>query len=101
MQICSCHPIYWSTGIQKFIFFESNIFLLLSGSQYLKKYHEELAKVSIVSVSLLASHLHFGHLVLIHSSFVARGLPFPNATFIGSITGKSFSGTGTTPHFSQ
>src|SRR3990167_10456669 len=97
MHACSAPPIYWSIGIQYLAFSLSKISLPLSGSQYLKKYHEELTKVSIVSVSLLASFLHFGHFVLIHSSFVASGFPSPNVTFFGSIIGKSFSGTGTAP----
>ena len=32
---------------------------------------------------------------------LSKGFPFPNLTFSGSLTGSSFSGTGTIPQFSQ
>src|SRR3989338_3030939 len=101
MQACSAPPIYWSTGIQYSAFFLSNGSLLFLLSQYLKKYQELSKNVSIVSVSLLAFPLHLGHFVSTKSWFVARGFPPPNFTFSGSLTGSSFSGTGTMPHFSQ
>src|SRR3989338_8403654 len=101
MHACSFPPIYKSIGIQYFAFFLSNISSLFLLSQYLKKYHEELTKVSIVSVSLLAFPLHFGHFTFTNSLFVSNGFPFPNSTFSGSLTGNSFSETGTIPHLSQ
>ena len=58
--------------------------------------------MSIVSVSLFAFPLHFGHLVLTNSCAFSKGFPSPViSTFSGSNTGNSFSGTGTIPHFSQ
>ena len=67
------------------------------------KYQDESTKVSIVSVSRLAIPLHKGQSVFKNFSDSIRGEPpFPvNFTSSGSITGRSFSGTGTTPHFSQ
>ena len=56
-----------------------------------------------MSVSLFALPPQCGHVVLTNSSDFARGL-FPsglNSTLYGNLTGKSFSGTGTTPHLSQ
>ena len=88
-------------GDQYLTFFLSNISFELRGSAYLKKYQEELTKVSIVSVSLFPSPPHSGQETLIQSSAVSRGFPFPNFTLWGSKTGKSFSGTGTTPQPSQ
>ena len=82
-------------------FLVSNIFWLLWGSVYLKKYHEEFAKVSIVSVSLLALELHLGHFTFTHFSFVNKGLPSPNVTSFGSLIGNSDSETGVIPHFLQ
>src|SRR3989344_5196948 len=101
MQACSAPPIYWSTGIQYSAFFLSNGSLSFLLSQYLKKYQLLSKNVSIVSVSLLAFPLHFGHSVFTKSLFVAKGLPFPNFTFSGNKTGRSFSSTGTTPQLSQ
>ena len=78
-------------------------FSQLSGFIYLKKYQDEHIKVSIVSVSLLASVPHFGQQVFIHSLLVVKGLlPLPvNLISIGSTTGRSLSGTLTWPHFLQ
>src|SRR3989344_707152 len=101
MQACSFPPMYKSIGIQYFAFFLSNISFLFLLSQYLKKYHEELTKVSIVSVSLLAFPLHLEHFTLTNSLFVSNGFPFPNSTSSGNLTGNFLSGTGTIPHFSQ
>src|SRR3972149_6822941 len=98
MHACSAPPMYWSTGIQYSAFFLSKGNLSFFESQYLRKYQEESIKVSIVSVSLLASPLHLGHLTFTNDLLVLRGFPIPNFMSSGRTTGKSFSGTGTNPH---
>ena len=59
--------------------------------------------VSIVSVSRRAAPPHFGHFTFTNSGTLASGdSPSPeNFAIGGSTTGKSLSGTGTIPHFSQ
>src|SRR3989338_623260 len=101
MQACSAPPIYLLTGIQYSAFFLLNGSLSFLLSQYLKKYQELSKNVSIVSVSLLAFLLHFGHFASTKDLFVARGFPFPNSTFSGNFIGKSFSFTGMIPQLSQ
>ena len=99
---CSTPPIYWSTGIQHLCSFMPNGSLSFILSVYLKKYHDESTKVSIVSVSRLALPEHSGHFVLTKDFTVSSGLPFPpNFAPFGRTTGSSSSGTGTIPHFSQ
>ena len=67
------------------------------------KYHDESTNVSIVSVSRLAFPLHFGQGTFRNFADSFNGEPpVPvNFTSSGSITGSSFSGTGTAPHLSQ
>ena len=66
---------------------------------YLKKYHDEHMKVSIVSVSLLAKLPHFGHVVLIQLLLLPRELILLEDILIsfGNLTGISFLFTGTEP----
>src|SRR3972149_2286264 len=54
-----------------------------------------------VTCFLLAFPLHLGHFTFMNFLFSSSGFPFPNLTFSGSFTGKSFSGTGTMPQESQ
>src|ERR1700690_2975966 len=95
-------PIYWSTGIQCPIFVLSRGYSSLR-EQYLTKYHEESTNVSIVSVSRRAGLPHAGQAALMKDSVSARGEPPVPVSLMssGRITGRSFSGTGTIPHFSQ
>ena len=60
-------------------------------------------KVSIVSVSRVASAPHFGHLQWTKLSLDASGdsEPWSNETSSGSMTGRSFSGTSTSPQCGQ
>jgi hypothetical protein len=62
------------------------------------KYQDESTKVSMVSVSRLAGLPHFGQATLRKSARCLSGLPLPSGMqSSGSTTGRSFSGTGTTP----
>ena len=66
------------------------------------KYHDESTKVSIVSVSRRAGWPHFGQATFRKDSHLLSGLPLPSGIrSSGSTTGRSFSGTGTTPQTSQ
>src|SRR3989338_6686210 len=102
---CAPLPLYQSTGSQYFNFLESAKTLLLAGSAYRIKYHEEPAQLGIVSVSLFAGPLHLGQAALTHSVICAKGdSPVPVGSYFltyGNSTGKSFSGIGCAPHFSQ
>ncbi len=59
--------------------------------------------MSIVSVSRRAAPPHFGHTAWTKASDFSRGLPSTprNSTSSGSNTGRSASGTGTTPQAGQ
>ena len=59
--------------------------------------------MSMVSVSRRAGPPHFGHVALTNSGTRPSGEPPVSvmSTLSGKITGKSFSGTGTMPSFSQ
>ena len=76
---------------------------LLCGSANRRKYHDESTNVSIVSVSRRAGPPHLGHLTLTNSGTCASGeSPRPvNVVTFGSSTGRSLSGTATTPSLSQ
>jgi hypothetical protein len=59
-------------------------------------------KVSMVSVSRRAGAPQHGQSTFRKASCFFSGLPLPSGTqSSGSTTGRSFSGTGTVPHFSQ
>src|SRR5271154_3527446 len=95
-------PIYWSTGIQASTIGRSVGSVLIHGSVKRSKYHDESTNVSIVSVSRVAGAPHCGHLTCFQVGWRSSGLPGrSNVTSSGKITGKSFAGTGTTPHDSQ
>ena len=71
-------------------------------SVYLRKYHDESTNVSMVSVSRFAGVPHLGQSTLQKDSLVSKGFPLPsNMTSLGNSTGRSSSGTGTTPHDGQ
>src|SRR5438552_3125553 len=73
------------------------------GEVYRRKYQDESTKVSRVSVSRFAGPPQDGHVTFTKASFLARG-DSPcgeNSTSSGSTTGKSASGTGTSPHVGQ
>src|SRR5215471_8338723 len=95
-------PIYWLTGIHSLATFGVVGAVLFHGSVKRAKYHDESTKVSMVSVSRFAGPEHFGHLTVFQAGWRSSGFPgLSNVTSSGSVTGRSFSGTGTTPHFSQ
>src|SRR5690242_16419596 len=95
-------PIYWSTGIHAFAIFGSVGASAIHGSVKRAKYHDESTNVSIVSVSRCAAPPHVGQLTFFHVGWRSSGLPgLSNVTSSGSTTGRSFTGTGTTPHLSQ
>ena len=57
--------------------------------------------MSIVSVSRRAALPQSGQSTFKNASEVSSGFPWPKATSVGNSTGKSCSGTGTTPQSSQ
>ena len=66
------------------------------------KYQDESTNVSIVSVSRLAGLPHLGQPTFRKAACLFSGLPEPSGIrSSGSTTGRSFSGTGTTPQSSQ
>src|SRR5215831_16712428 len=75
------------------------------GEGYRRKYHDEPAHCGIVSVSRFAGPPQFGHRVLTQSAIAARGdSPVPVGWYrstSGSWTGKSSSGTGTSPQLME
>src|SRR5689334_17011738 len=99
---CSMPPMYWSTGSHSSAVFGVVGDLSFQGSVKRAKYQDESTKVSIVSVSRLAIPEHFGHLTFFQVGWRSSGLPgLSKVTSSGSVTGRSLSGTGTTPHFGQ
>jgi hypothetical protein len=67
-----------------------------------KKYQDESTKVSIVSVSRRAGRSQRGQRHSTNDLSLASGLPLPSGTrSSGSTTGRSWSGTGTSPQASQ
>src|SRR4029450_3760103 len=106
--------MYWSTPFPSFELFPIQYSTALGSKgpwsylaeQYRKKYQELSTKVSIVSVSRRTSPPQVGHFNFVSwtkDSFRARGEP-PSpvtSTSSGRMTGRSFSGTGTIPHFPQ
>src|SRR6185437_10225832 len=99
---CSMPPMYWFTGIQALAAAGVVGAFSFHGSVKRAKYHDESTKVSMVSVSRRADPAHCGHLTFFHVGWRSSGLPgLSKVTSSGRITGRSFSGTGTTPHLSQ
>ena len=98
---CSTPPIYWPTGSHFAATAGSNG--RSSGALAKRmKYHDELVKVSSVSVSRRASLPHCGQSTCFHVGWRSSGLPGTSkVTSSGRITGNCFFGTGTTPQISQ
>ena len=72
------------------------------GLQKRAKYHDESTKVSSVSVSRSAFLPQRGQATCFQVGWRASGLPgWSKVTSSGSVTGRSFSGTGTTPQAPQ
>src|SRR5271170_2387736 len=95
-------PMYWSTGIQASATLRSVGAVVIHGSVKRAKYHDESTKVSMVSVSRVAGPPHFGQATCFQVGWRSSGLPgWSKVTSSGSVTGKSFSGTGTTPQAGQ
>src|SRR5215470_5458355 len=95
-------PIYWSTGIMRSTTLLVAGAFAFHGSVKRAKYHDESTNVSIVSVSRRAAPPQLGHFTFVHVGWRSSGLPGrSNDTSSGSTTGRSLSGTGTTPHLSQ
>src|SRR5882672_4473870 len=96
-------PMYWSTGSHLSTILRSVGVLLIHGSVKRAKYQDESTNVSIVSVSRLAFDFpHCGQATFFQVGWRSSGLPgLSNVTSSGRRTGKSFAGTGTTPHASQ
>src|SRR5882762_9349619 len=91
-------PIYWSTGSQASTICRSVGAVLIQGSVKRAKYQDESTKVSIVSVSRRAWPPHCGQTTCFQVGWRSSGLPgLSNVTSSGSRTGRSFTGTGTTP----
>ena len=95
-------PIYWSTGIQ---FATASAVVGASafhGSVKRRKYQDESTNVSIVSVSRRAGAQHFGQATSRQVGWRSSGFPgWSKLTSSGSTTGRSATGTGTTPQASQ
>ena len=95
-------PIYWSTGIQRSATLVSVGAAAIHGSVKRTKYQDESTKVSMVSVSRRAGAPHFGQATCFQVGCRSSGLPGRlKSTSSGSFTGRSASGTGTTPQVSQ
>src|SRR6202007_70730 len=98
----SMPPMYWSTGIQSLATRMSVGADAIHGSVKRAKYQEESTNVSIVSVSRVAGLPHRGQATFFQVGWRSSGLPGrSNVTSSGSSTGRSFTGTGTTPQVSQ
>src|SRR6478752_9061999 len=95
-------PMYWSTGSHSSTILRSVGAVVIHGSVKRAKYHDESTNVSIVSVSRRAGPEHWGHFTFFQVGWRSSGLPgLSKVTSSGSVTGRSFSGTGTTPQASQ
>ena len=65
-------------------------------------YQDESTNVSMVSVSRRAGSPHFGQGTCFQVGWRSSGLPpWLKSTSFGSFTGRSWSGTGTTPQVLQ
>ena len=95
-------PMYWSTGSQSSTTLRSVGAVVIHGSVKRAKYHDESTNVSMVSVSRRAGLPHCGQATFFQVGWRSSGLPGRSkVTSSGSCTGRSFAGTGTTPHASQ
>src|SRR5215813_10353031 len=95
-------PIYWSTGSQASTTLRVVGRDSIQGSVNRAKYQDESTNVSMVSVSRVALPPQHGQTTCFQVGWRSSGLPGrSNSTSSGSFTGKSASGTGTTPHEAQ
>src|ERR1700730_12667549 len=95
-------PIYWSTGSQASTICRSVGAVLIQGSVKRAKYQDESTKVSIVSVSRLAAPPHCGQATCFQVGWRSSGVPGQSkSTSSGNRTGRSPTGTGTTPQLAQ
>src|SRR5664279_3249699 len=95
-------PMYWSTGSHSSTTLRVVGDAVFHGSVKRAKYHDESTNVSMVSVSRRAAPPHCGHETFFQVGWRSSGLPgLSKVTSSGNCTGRSFTGTGTTPHFSQ
>src|SRR3979409_519017 len=95
-------PMYWSTGSQLSATLRSVGADVIHGSVKRAKYQDESTNVSMVSVSRRAALPHCGQCTVFQVGWRSSGLPgLSKVTSSGSLTGKSCSGTGTTPQASQ
>ena len=95
-------PMYWSTGSQRSTTLRSVGAVVIHGSVKRAKYQDESTNVSMVSVSRRAGLPHCGQATFFQVGWRSSGLPGRSkVTSSGSFTGRSFSGTGTTPQLSQ
>src|SRR6185503_12071236 len=95
-------PMYWSTGIHLLATAGVVAEFSFHGSVKRMKYQDESTKVSMVSVSRRAPPPQDGHFTLVNAGLRSSGLPgLSKVTSSGRRTGRSLSGTGTTPHLSQ
>src|SRR5436190_12638234 len=97
--------MYESTGSHFFVTAGSNGRSSNWVLGYRRKYQALSRKVSDTSVSRRAEPPHVGQFTRYHDSTRASGeMPVSSglkSSTNGSSTGRSFSGTGTTPHLSQ
>src|SRR3982750_1434731 len=94
--------MYWSTGRYRSTTGSVVGARSFHGSVKRAKYHDESTNVSIVSVSRVAGPPHCGQVTCFQVGWWSSALPgLSKVTSSGSATGKSLSGTGTTPHLGQ
>ncbi len=94
-------PIYWLTGSQASAT-SGRVGVLACGAVKRTKYQDESTNVSIVSVSRVATPPQLGQATCFQVGCRSSGLPGASkVTSSGSFTGRSASGTGTTPHSAQ
>src|SRR4029078_4641559 len=94
--------MYLSTGSHSSTVLRSVGAVLIHGSVKRAKYQDESTNVSMVSVSRRAGPAHFGHFTFFQVGWRSSGVPgLSKVTSCGNVTGRSLSGTWTTPHFSQ
>src|SRR3954453_18377047 len=98
---CSTPPTYSSTGSQRRTRSASKAAFSSVDDGERRKYHDESTNVSIVSVSRVASPPHDGHFTVTQSVALSSGDRPPSGRssypLRGSSTGRSSSGTATSP----
>ena len=95
-------PIYWSTGSQRVGGGAVGRAWRRAGAVKRAKYQDESTKVSMVSVSRSDGLPQTGQATCFHVGWRSSGLPgLSMTTSSGRRTGRSASGTGTTPWSGQ